>query len=118
MSWQKALMVKGGAVLAAALLLTAPEALAGDRAHAASRSTIPSQPAPSRVTHSTAVSRSFSVGVTTLSQPATQTLFVDICGPDGQVRRFPVEGGRAAIQYHNAYLRPGEMLTIHWTPTK
>jgi len=43
---------------------------------------------------------------------------VELLGPDGLVRRFPVEGGTAAIQYRNVVLRPGGMLTINWVPSK
>ena len=56
-----------------------------------------------------------SVIVTTPVQPTAAPVYVDIRGPDGQVRRFPVEGGRAAIQAAPAVvLRPGQSVTIRW----
>ena len=118
MAWQNAPLVKEGAVLAAAFLLLVPKVLAGDRVHAASRPPITSQSAPSAVVRATPLSRIFFVSVTTLAQPPTEAVFVDVRGPDGQMRRFPVEGGRAAIQYRDGFLRPGDMLTIHWTRAK
>ena len=51
-------------------------------------------------------------------QPPSKPFYVDLRGPNGQVQRFPVEGGRAAIQYRQVVVRPGEMLTIHWIPEK
>jgi hypothetical protein len=45
--------------------------------------------------------------------PAQQKLHVDLLGPDGKSRRFPVEGGRSAIQYQRIVLHPGESLALH-----
>jgi hypothetical protein len=66
------------------------------------------------VTHPVSVS----VVVQTPAPPAKEPLEVDLVGPDGQVRRFPVEGGPAAIQYRRVVLRPGEAVTIHLAPAK
>jgi hypothetical protein len=53
------------------------------------------------------------------AQPATEPVYVDLRGPDGQVRRFPVEGGREAIRYQQSVvLRPGNSLTIQWVAAK
>jgi hypothetical protein len=49
---------------------------------------------------------------------AEEPLSVDLRGPDGQIRRFPVEGGRAAIQTTQVVLRPGESVTIRWVAAK
>jgi len=51
-------------------------------------------------------------------RPATEPLTVGLRGPDGQVRRFPVEGGREAIQVRSVTLRAGESVTIRWTPAR
>jgi len=51
-------------------------------------------------------------------RPVTAPLTVDLRGPDGQVRRFPVEGGREAIQVQSVTVRAGESVTIRWTPAK
>jgi hypothetical protein len=40
-------------------------------------------------------------------------VYVNLRGPDGQVRRFPVEGGRQAIQSPQVIvLRPGSTVTV------
>jgi hypothetical protein len=39
-------------------------------------------------------------------------LVVSLRGPDGEVRRFPVEGGRSAIETYQVVLRPGTSITI------
>jgi hypothetical protein len=41
-------------------------------------------------------------------------LAVDLRGPDGQVRRFAVEGGPEAIQLRTVVVRPGETATIQF----
>jgi hypothetical protein len=118
MSWQNLSILKVGAVLAATFLLLAPEVLAGDRVHAGNRTAVPSRSAASPGVAAVPLLGTFAVTVATLPQPTKEAVFVDIRGADGQVRRFPVEGGRAAIQYREGFLRPGQMLTIRWTPTK
>jgi hypothetical protein len=40
--------------------------------------------------------------------------FVNLRGPDGQVRRFALEGGSDSIQVRRLVLRPGESLTIQF----
>jgi hypothetical protein len=45
------------------------------------------------------------------------TLAVDLRGPDGQLRRFAVEGGREAIQPRTVVVRPGETATIQFQAT-
>jgi hypothetical protein len=103
---------------AAAFLLMVSQALAGDRVRTATQPPAQSQPATAPVARAVPMLTTVSIVVTTAPQPATEPAYVDLRGPDGQVRRFPVEGGRATIQYRPTYLRPGDMLTIHWTPAK
>jgi hypothetical protein len=49
---------------------------------------------------------------------AAEPLVVGIRGPDGELRRFPVEGGRAAIETYQVVLRPGASITIQWRAAK
>jgi hypothetical protein len=113
---------KGSLLSAAAFLLLAPQVMAGGRVVTAGRpmSQTPvaaSQPAPNSFAHAGTRQVVISVVVAAPTQPAKE-LNVELLGPDGLVRRFPAEGGTAAIQYRNVVLRPGGMLTIHWVPSK
>jgi hypothetical protein len=102
-------MVKG-AVLLAVFLLAVPQAPAGV-VHSGSRTTTRPAPAPLVVRSvSAAVTISFAVAPATL--PATETAYLNLRGPDGQVRRFPVEGGAAELSSRVIVLRPGESATI------
>jgi hypothetical protein len=55
--------------------------------------------------------------VVTVTQPAPRPelnpVYVAIRGPDGEVRRFPLEGGREELQSRVIVVRPGESATIH-----
>jgi hypothetical protein len=107
------LFVKG-AVLLAALLVAAPQVLAGGRVYAG-RATPSSQPAPAPVvrTAPVVVPVTVSVVVTEPARSATEQMRVDLRGPDGQLRSFALEGGRDAIQSQPVLvLRPGQSLTI------
>jgi hypothetical protein len=44
--------------------------------------------------------------------PQTTPVYVDIRGPDGELRRFPLEGGPEALQSRVIVVRPGESATI------
>jgi hypothetical protein len=116
MSWRRILSVKWLVPLAVALLL-APAVWAGDRVHSSPRPAPRPQPtaAPlARTASATLMSATVSVPV----PPEPAETLVDLRGPDGQVRRFPVEGGLATIQYRQVVLRPGETLVIRWTPSR
>jgi hypothetical protein len=43
---------------------------------------------------------------------------ISLRGPDGQLRRFAVEGGAAELSSRVIVLRPGESLTIRLTANK
>jgi hypothetical protein len=43
---------------------------------------------------------------------APDTAFAAIRGPDGQLRYFPVEGGRAGLHSRVIVVRPGESVTV------
>src|SRR5262249_8422269 len=114
MSGRTVVLVKT-VLLAAALLLTAPPVLAGPAYRAGNRTTTPSQPAAAPVARA-AVTLAVVVEST---QPVREPLYVDLRGPDGLVRRFPVEGGREAIRTQPAVvLSPGQSLTILMRPAK
>jgi hypothetical protein len=83
--------------------------------------------APPAPTYRTAASRpaapaAFTV-VVTLPAPVpalrseSPALAVDLRGPDGQLRRFAVEGGPEAIQPRTVVVRPGETATIQFQAT-
>src|SRR5262245_4055345 len=85
----------------AALLLTPPLPMAGPATgngsgwFTSSQGVRPSPPAPVRV--APPARTTVSVAVTPAApQPAGPPVFVNLRGPDGQVRRFPVEGGLKA----------------------
>lgn len=118
MSRRSVRLVTAAMGVVATLLLMVPEVLAGDRDHAADRPSTYVQRAPAPTVPAGPMPMTVSVVVTTASQPARETLQVDLRGPNGQVRRFPVEGGRAAIRYRQIVLRPGESVTIHWVAAK
>ena len=46
------------------------------------------------------------------------TFYAVLRGPDGQTRRFPVEGGRSAIRYTQVVVHPGQSVTIHWSASR
>ena len=106
-------------VLMAALLLAAPRVEAGGMVPTAGRSRyVPTAANPT--TASTTVARRVTVAVAVRmpAKAAEENVEVDLRGPDGQVRRFPVEGGLTTIQYRSITLRAGEAVTIHWVPAK
>jgi hypothetical protein len=112
--------LKKVALVAAALMLMTSQLLAGDRVHSANRpnhsNTNPPAPVPVFRAGVQPVTISF---VVASPQSAAEPVYVDLRGPDGQVRRFPVEGGREAIQYQQTVvLRPGGSLTIQWVAAK
>jgi len=120
MSWRSVPFRAGAGLTAAFLLLTSP-VLAGDRVRSSSQSTSSSRfaPAPVAVYRPASQSVSISVVVTPPADAAKDPLSVRLRGPDGQVRQFPVEGGRAAIQYvRPVVLRAGQSVTIRWVAAK
>ena len=109
-------LAKEAVLSAAALLLLGPQVLAGDRYHSPSRPATPSRSAPAVVAYAGAPA--VSVVVAMPPQPAKKPLYVNLRGPDGWVRRFVVEGGRAAIQYRQVVIRPGQSVSIRWVAGK
>jgi hypothetical protein len=104
-----------------AFLLLPPDALAGEHVRggdrAASRTQAVVAPVARAVQTTPVVAPvTIAVAVTTPSKPATEQMFVNLRGPDGKLRRFPIEGGREAIQSPTVVvLRPGQSVTIQMT---
>jgi hypothetical protein len=118
MSWRNVPFVKEAALIAAVFLLVAPQVLAGDKDHPPIPRIVHLQPAPPPIVRPMPQPAAFSVVVTIPVEPPSKPFYVDLRGPDGRVRRFPVEGGRAAIRYRQVVLHPGETLTIHWVAAR
>jgi hypothetical protein len=117
MSWRRVPFVKGAVLAAAAFLLMAPQVLAGPATRAGSRTVTPPQPSPATAVRVAPPAITIAL-VVEPPRATTKPLTVGLRGPDGQVRRFPVEGGREAIQVRSVILRSGESVTILWTPMK
>jgi hypothetical protein len=114
MGRQRVGLVKAAA-LVAAFLLMAPRLLAGggQPVRAGDHSGVRPQAAPAPV-------RSVAAPVTvslTLAAPA-EPAYVNLRGPDGQLRRFAVEGGPEAVSTRVIVLRPGDSLTIQLAAKK
>jgi hypothetical protein len=117
MSWRSILVVSQAVLLGAAFLLTSPQVQAGDVYRSAPPQYRPEPtPAPAPVSRF----QSFRIRINVVPASPAQLVkdpdFVDLRGPDGQVRRFPVVGGSAAIQA--VVLRPGQSLTVRWIAAK
>ena len=117
MSWRKVPFVKGAVLALAAFLLLGSPLLAGPGVPGRVHPTSSSQPAPATVARVTPSAITIAI-VVEAPRPATAPFTVDLRGPDGQVRRFPVEGGRETIKVQSVTVRPGQSVTILWTPTK
>ena len=122
MSARSVLCLKTTVLSVAALLLLGPQLLAGGSMRAARPAVTYPQPAAAYVPVRWAPQGgSVAVTVAVPAQPAAHPspgFAVNLRGPDGQVRRFAVEGGRDVIRVRSVILRPGESLTIQWRPAK
>ena len=106
------------AALLAALLLTAPRALAGEHVRAGRQATTQTQPAPVQVVRAAPSPVTISLTVPAPASASSEPAYISLRGPDGQVRRFAVEGGAEAVSSRVVVLRPGESLTIRLTTNK
>jgi hypothetical protein len=111
-------LARATVLLMAAFLLMVSEALAGPSARAGDQPAAQRRPAAVSVVRTVSVPVSITVVAPTQARPAVEPLSVNLRGPDGQVRRFAVEGGRDAIQVRQVVLRPGTSVTIQWTAAK
>jgi hypothetical protein len=119
MSSRSTSFVNEAMLVAATLLLMVPRVVAGDATHAPdARPSIRHPSAPAPVARMASPSGMASVVVTLVPQPTRGSVHVNLRGPDGQLRRFPLEGGREAIEYEQFVLRPGQSLTIRWVAAK
>jgi hypothetical protein len=116
MSGRTVSIVTVGALLAG-LLVTAPRLLAGEHVRAGHQTTPRPQPTTAVVVRPAApVTISLTPGAPV---PAGgEAAYISLRGPDGQVRRFAVEGGAEEISSRVIVLRPGESLTIRLTANK
>jgi len=96
-------------VVGAALMLTAPEVFAG-AVHTSNPAPVRPQPAPAVVVRPAPVA--LSITFTAPAPTPTETAYISLRGPDGQLRRFAVEGGADALSTRIVVLHPGESLTI------
>jgi hypothetical protein len=127
-SWRSVALLKGPALLAVASLLAASEVLAGGGVRTGAGWSSPqlsgspsrqSQPVPAAQARIGQQPVTVAVGVAAApSQPATESAYVNLRGPDGQVRRFPLEGGRAAIRPSQVIIYAGQSVTIQWVAAK
>jgi len=71
----------------------------------------PAYVAPVRQTTAPATTAAPSVAVS-YSESSSKPMMVDIRGPDGQVRSFPLAHGRDTIRVRTIIVHPGESLTL------
>jgi hypothetical protein len=114
-------LVRGVSLVAATFLLLAPAAPAGPSTRSGpgwSSSPSTSAGSSSRRTVSAPVVRWGSVSATVAVPQPARPYYVRLRGPDGKIRRFPVEGGPASIQYTQVVVRPGQSVTISYAPAR
>jgi hypothetical protein len=104
--------------LATFFLLMAPAAQAGDRVLSTERPAIRPQAPIVSSDHLNKRLEAISLAVSVARPVPTEAVSVELVGPDGQKRRFSVEGGRDAIVYQQVVLHPGQSVTIHWMAAK
>jgi hypothetical protein len=104
-------------VFSAAILLVPVSAQAGEHVRAGKQVPAASQPVPVPVVR-VLPSVTISLLAATPTQAANEAAYINLRGPDGQLRRFAVEGGAAELASRVVVLRPGESLTILWMPRK
>jgi hypothetical protein len=119
MSWRITSYVKDAALIGAVWFFLLPQVQAGDRVHAPTATVTYSQPTASPVARAGSSPVTISVVLPAPAQPTREQLTVNLRGPDGQMRRFPVEGGRSAIQTPPVLvLRSGQSVTIRWATAR
>jgi hypothetical protein len=118
MSWRRITPALAALLTAASFLLPSSEVWAGKHSTAPTWPPPPTHHVTAPVTSRAVAPVSVSVAVTP-PQAAKEVVYVNLRGPDGQVRRFPVEGGREAIQTPQVIvLRPGATVTVRWVVSK
>jgi hypothetical protein len=112
--------VKETVLLAGAFFLLAPQVLGGEVYRSPTWAATPTHAQPVTTPVTRALPQPVSVVVVLPPPPpqAPEPLSVNLHSPDGQVRRFAVEGGREAIVTRRVVIHPGESLTIRFGPAK
>jgi hypothetical protein len=119
MVWRKPSLVFVAALFGLALIVMSPQAQAGGTYGPPSLTRVPTTPTPAAVSAARPSFSTVTITVTPVQVPATEEpLVVSIRGLDGSVRRFPVEGGTAAIQTEQITLRAGQSVTVQWRAAK
>jgi hypothetical protein len=95
-----------------AALVAATQALAGEHVRAGHAVITQSQPAPVVAARAAASTVTVSLAVPAQVPAPSEPAYISLRGPDGQVRRFAVEGGSEALATRVVVLRPGESVTI------
>jgi hypothetical protein len=114
MVWRKLSVVFVAAIFGVALFVLPSQAQAGGTYGPTGLTRVPPPaPTPAVVATSRSSVSTVTITVTPVQVPATEEpLVVSIRGLDGSVRRFPVEGGTAAIQTEQITLRAGQSVTV------
>jgi hypothetical protein len=119
MSWRSFPVVTQALLLGTAFLLTSHSVLAGETIRAAAPQYRPAPPpAPAPVARLQPFRISVTPVTTNRAQAVKDATIVELRGPDGQVRRFPVEGGKDVIQSQPVVLRPGQSISVRWFAPK
>jgi hypothetical protein len=125
MAYQMRLLTKGVALAVTALLCMTPGAWAGEHVRAGDASAgrhvaAATSPAPAvqRARYYAPAPVVMSVQLQPPARAGVAPVYVTLRGPDGQARRFPVEGGTTAIRTRDVVLHPGESVSVVWTAGK
>jgi hypothetical protein len=106
-------LVVKAALCVTAFLLSASLALAGEHVRSPQQA-----PVSSSVVRTASQPVTFSVMVKPV-EPPRAPVFVNLRGPDGKVRRFPLEGDIVVLSPGSQVsVRPGRSLTIWWMAVK
>jgi hypothetical protein len=116
MSRHRGALLMEAMLFAAAFMLPASSVLAGGGGvyHSVKRPATPPRSAPVPAVRAAPRPVTLAIKLPTSTQAAPESVYADVRGPEGTVRRFPLEPGRDVIQSPQLVLRPGESLTIHW----
>ena len=107
--------VRAAALAGAAVLLAGAGLRAGDVFRAAK----PPTPRPAKTTERVIrPAEPVAVIVEPVTPVVSEQVYVRLRGPDGQVRSYPIEGGRSAVTYTNLVLHPGQSVTIRLVEAK
>src|SRR5262249_8807826 len=96
MSWGNVPFVRAAGLVVAAFLFVVPQVLAGDKYPSPIPRLVYLHPAPPPIARAMPRTAGYSAVVNMPVEPPSKPFYVDLRGPDGQVRHFPVEGGPAA----------------------